>query len=319
MKVLITGIEGFAGSHLAELLLGEGWDVYGIKHPESTPENLALLSDSINISQIDINQHEQVNSEMEKILPEAIIHLAAFSRVGLSWSSRTYTYRTNILATANLLEAAAEQPSKPRLLMISSAEVYGPLPEDRMPIREDYLMNPVNPYAVSKASVELMMNQFMKENKDLNWKIVRPFNHTGPRQTGGFVCSDFAQRVAQIEAGIAEPEIKVGNLDARRDFSDVRDIVRSYKLLIESDSRKTYNVCSGRAYSIRQILDMLLGMSKIKIKVSVDEKKLRPIDTPVIVGDNTRIKQDLGWEPKIPFEKTLNDLLEYWREKIKQG
>lgn len=319
MKVLITGIEGFAGSHLAELLLGEGWDVYGIKHPESTAENLALLSDSINISQIDINQHEQVNSEMEKILPEAIIHLAAFSRVGLSWSSRTYTYRTNILATANLLEAAAEQPSKPRLLMISSAEVYGPLPEDRMPIREDYLMNPVNPYAVSKASVELMMNQFMKENKDLNWKIVRPFNHTGPRQTGGFVCSDFAQRVAQIEAGIAEPEIKVGNLDARRDFSDVRDIVRSYKLLIESDSRKTYNVCSGRAYSIRQILDMLLGMSKIKIKVSVDEKKLRPIDTPVIVGDNTRIKQDLGWEPKIPFEKTLNDLLEYWREKIKQG
>jgi GDP-4-dehydro-6-deoxy-D-mannose reductase len=316
MKVLITGIEGFAGSHLAELLLSEGWEVFGIKHPESTFENIAFLSDSVHISQIDINQHEQVNSEMEKILPEAIIHLAAFSRVGLSWKSRTYTYRTNILATANLLEAAAELSPPPRLLMISSAEVYGPLPESRMPIPEDYPMNPVNPYAVSKASVELIMHQFTNENRELNWKIVRPFNHTGPRQTGGFVCSDFAQRVAQIEAGIAEPEIKVGNLNALRDFSDVRDIVRSYKLLIESDSRKTYNVCSGKAYSIQDILDMLREMSKIKIAVSVDEKKLRPIDTPVIVGDNTRIKKDLGWEPRIPFEKTLNDLLEYWREKI---
>lgn len=319
MKVLITGIEGFAGSHLAELLLEEGWEVFGIKHPESTTENIIFLADRVRISQIDINQHEQVNSEMEKIQPEAVIHLAAFSRVGLSWKSRTYTYRTNILATANLLEAAAELQSRPRLLMISSAEVYGPLPEDRMPIKEDYAMNPVNPYAVSKASVELMMNQFMNENSKLNWKIVRPFNHTGPRQTGGFVCSDFAQRVAQIEAGLAEPEIKVGNLEARRDFSDVRDIVRSYKLLVESDSRKTYNVCSGSAYSIRSILDMLLGMSKMKIKVSVDESKLRPIDTPVIIGDNSRIKTDLGWEPRIPFEKTLNDLLEYWREKIKQG
>lgn len=319
MKVLITGIEGFAGSHLAELLLAEGWEVFGIKHPESTMENISFLEDSLNISQIDINQHEELNSEMEKILPDAVIHLAAFSRVGLSWKSRTYTYRTNILATANLLETAAELKSRPRLLMISSAEVYGPLPENRMPIREDYPLNPVNPYAVSKASVELMMNQFMNENRDLNWKMVRPFNHTGPRQTGGFVCSDFAQRVAQIEAGIAEPEIKVGNLEAMRDFSDVRDIVLSYKLLIESDSRKTYNVCSGKAYPIRKILDMLLGMSKIKIKVSVDEKKLRPIDTPLIVGDNTRIKEDLGWEPRIPFEKTLNDLLEYWRERIKQG
>jgi GDP-4-dehydro-6-deoxy-D-mannose reductase len=316
MKVLITGIEGFAGSHLAELLLGEGWEVFGIKHPESSFENIAFLSDSIHVEQMDINQLEQVQNEIQKVEPEAIIHLAAFSRVGLSWQSRTYTYKTNILATANLLEAAAELNAPPRLLMISSAEVYGPLPESRMPIREDCPMNPVNPYAVSKASVELIMHQFMTENTALNWKIVRPFNHTGPRQTSGFVCSDFAQRVAQIEAGIAEPEIKVGNLNALRDFSDVRDIARSYKLLIESDNRKTYNVCSGRAYSIQGILDMLLRMSKIKITVSVDEKKLRPIDTPVIVGDNTRIKEDLGWEPRIPFEKTLNDLLEYWREKI---
>jgi GDP-4-dehydro-6-deoxy-D-mannose reductase len=235
----------------------------------------------------------------------------------MSWQSKVYTYRVNILATANLLEAAAESAAPPRFLMISSAEVYGPLPREKMPITEDYPMNPVNPYAVSKASVELITCQFMRERPDLNWKIVRPFNHTGPRQTLGFVCSDFARQVALIEAGKMEPEIKVGNLAAERDFSDVRDVVRAYKLLLESDAKDTYQVCSGTAYPIKGILELLLEKSSREIKVSLDESKLRPIDTPVIVGDNLKIRKDLGWEPQYSFEKTLEDLLEYWRGKIK--
>jgi GDP-4-dehydro-6-deoxy-D-mannose reductase len=316
MKVLITGIEGFAGSHLSELLLADGWEVHGIKHPESSLDNISDLGSSIHVEPIDINEHDQVRTYVKKIMPEGIIHLAAFSRVGMSWQSKVYTYRINILATANLLEAAAELEKPSSFLMISSAEVYGPLPKEKMPIKENYLTNPVNPYAVSKAAVELITHQFMHENDRLNWKIVRPFNHTGPKQTLGFVCSDFARQIALIEAGKIDPEIKVGNLQAERDFSDVRDVVRGYKLLLESDTRETYNISSGKAYSIRSVLDMLLEKSETDIKVIVDEEKLRPIDTPVIIGDNSKIKKDLGWSPKYSFEQTLENLLEYWRKKI---
>jgi len=313
MRVLITGIEGFAGGHLSTLLLKEGWDVYGVKHPQSSFENIEDIKDKIDVVGIDINDHQKVRSYLRDIKPEGIIHLAAFSRVGLSWRSKVETYRTNILATANILEVASTIEPPPGVLMISSAEVYGPLPQEKMPIREDYKLNPTNPYAVSKAAVEMITGQFLCEKPNLVWKIVRPFNHTGPNQTTGFVCSDFAKQVAMIESGKTEPEIKVGNLNAKRDFSDVRDVVRAYKMLIESDTREIYNVCSGRTYSIKVILEMLLNMSKSNIKVTVDKSKFRPIDTPVILGDNSKIKKDLGWEPKYKFEQTLEDLLNYWR------
>jgi GDP-4-dehydro-6-deoxy-D-mannose reductase len=315
MRVLITGIEGFAGGHLSTLLVKEGFDVFGIKYPESPFENIEHLKDKISVKAVDINNHGEVRSNLEDIKPDGIIHLAAFSRVGLSWRSKVETYRTNILATSNILEVAAEINPPPAVLMISSAEVYGPLPQEKMPIKEEFELNPTNPYAVSKAAVEMITLQFLHEIPELAWKIVRPFNHTGPNQTTGFVCSDFARQIALIESGRIKPEIKVGNLNAKRDFSDVRDIVRAYKMLIESDTKEIYNVCSGRTYSIKEILEMLLDMSKSEIKVTVDVSKFRPVDTPVIVGDNSKIKKDLGWEPEYNFEDTLLDLLNYWRKK----
>lgn len=317
MRVVITGIEGFAGSHLSDLLLQEKWDIYGIKHPASGYENISHLGDKINVEAIDINEHDQVKEYINRISPDAIVHLAAFSKVGKSWQSKVYTYRVNILASANLMEAAASLENPPRLLMISSAEVYGPVLQDKMPIKEDYILNPINPYAVSKASVEMITKQFTSERSDLRWNIIRPFNHTGPRQTTGFVCSDFARQVALIEMGINEPEIKVGNLEAQRDFSDVRDIVKAYKLLLESDNTDTYQVCSGKPYPINSILELLLEKSSKEIKVTIDPQKLRPVDTPLIVGDNSKISEELGWKPEYSFENTLEDLLNYWRNKIK--
>lgn len=312
MKAFITGIGGFAGQFLTRFLLSHGVEVSGALRP--TGEALAPELKQVKTYTLDILDAAEVDRAMLAASPDLIFHLAAQANVPLAWQDPEDTYRINVIGQLHVLEAARKLPTMPRVLVISSNEVYGP-PEGphELPLRETNPMRPTNPYAVSKVTQDMMAYQYFKA---FGMPVIRarPFNHIGPNQTDAYVAAAFARQVAEAEAGVREPVVRVGNLEALRDFSDVRDIVRGYYLAITKGvPGEAYNLGSGKAISIRSILDYFVSHSTIPISVEPDPARMRPVDVPCVYADCSKIRAATGWEPMIPLEQTLSDVLEYWR------
>jgi GDP-4-dehydro-6-deoxy-D-mannose reductase len=312
-RILITGASGFVGRHLAERLDRPGNLVFGTSYPHR-PEQLRIPCRG-DICYLDIRRRERLEPYIERIRPDWIIHLAAVSSVGLSWTRRQETLETNLMGSLHLLESVRKTASGARILMISSADVYGAEGVDEEPIRETHPVHAASPYAVSKISGELLAG-FYAEVEGLDVVLARPFPHTGPGQEPDFVCSDWARQIARIEKGAAAPEIRVGNLDVARDFTDVRDVVEAYLLLLEKGGRgEIYNIASGEAAPLRRIMELLLERTGASIEVRVDPEKFRKTDIPILTGDSTKLRGDTGWAPEIPLGRTLGDLLDDWRER----
>jgi len=312
MKVLITGISGFAGSHLAEYALSKGAEVHGTVRWRSRIENLKEIEDSLILHECDINDAFAFRDIIKKVRPDWIFHLAAQSYVKASWTEPYQTLHTNIIGELNLFEAVKSIPNyNPRIQVAGSSEEYG---HADTALKEDSPLRPLSPYGVSKVAQDLLAYQYFK-SYGMNIVRTRAFNHTGPRRGEVFVCSTFAKQIVDIEKG-AKPIIYVGNLDAERDFTDVRDIVKGYWLALEKgEPGEVYNICSGKAIPIKNILRRLLSRSKVKIEIKEDPERMRPSDLKVLIGDNSKFSET-GWKPIIPIEQTLEDLLNYWREKL---
>jgi GDP-4-dehydro-6-deoxy-D-mannose reductase len=316
MKVLVTGITGFAGSHLVDYMLTlKDVEIFGILRWRSRTENIEHFRDKVTLMECDLRDASSTRDVIEAVRPDRIFHLAAQSFVPTSWTAPTESLVTNIIGQLNIFEAVKKTSLKPRIQLACSSEEYGLVHEDELPIRETNPLRPLSPYAVSKVGQDMLGYQYFK-SFGLHVIRTRGFNHEGPRRGPVFVCSDFAKQIADIEKGRREPILRVGNLDARRDFTDVRDIVKGYWLALEKgEPGEEYNLCSGRAWVIKDMLDYLLKMSKAKIRVETDPARLRPSDVQVLLGDASKFKKATGWEPKIPFEQTLEDMLAYWRER----
>ncbi len=316
MRVLITGITGFAGSYLAEHALSKGAEVYGSYRWRSKTENVTHIKDRINMIECDLKDLSSVNALIENSKPDYIFHFAAQSFVHTSWHAPAETLSNNILCQVNLLEAVKHKRIRPMIHIAGSSEEYGLVYENEVPLKETSQLRPLSPYAVSKVTQNLLGYQYYK-SFGLNIVRTRGFNHTGPRRDEAFVSSNFAKQIAEIEKGMKEEVIKVGNLEAKRDFTDVRDMVNGYWLALEKGKPgEVYNICSGKAWLIREVLDVLLSKSKIVAKIEQDPGRMRPSDVPILCGDNKKFCSETGWTPKIPFEKTLEDLLNYWRERV---
>lgn len=314
-KVLITGIAGFVGSHLAERLSGkaEVWGTY-IGSDLSNLEGAGAQ-----LVECDLLDAEKVRKVIRDLRPERVFHLAAQSLPSLSFANPAATLRVNIFASLNLFEAMVEYVPGSVLLNIGSGDEYGEVDAASLPVRETEELKPLNPYAVSKVTQDLLAFQYAR-SKGLKAVRCRPFNHYGPRQADTFVCSSFARQIAEIEAGVVKEKVlKVGNLDAAKDFLYVGDVVRAYELLIEKGAHgSVYNVCSGYAVKIRTILDTLLSISGERIELVQDMDKKRPTDTVALYGDRARLTA-LGWEPAFSLEDGLRELLSYWRNKVATG
>ncbi len=313
-KVLITGVTGFAGSFLAENLLQSGkYQVSGTYLSDNSLDNVSQIKEKLDLHKVDLNDKRSTETLISATTPDIVFHLAALASAGDSFKDPAGFISNNVAGQVNLFEAVRSVKISPRILVISSAEVYGAVNENDLPIDEDTPIRPVNPYAVSKVAQDFLGLQY---HLAYNLPIirVRPFNHVGARQAPAFVVSAFAKKIADIEKGKMEPVLKVGNLSAKRDFTDVHDTVEGYRLLAEKgEPGDVYNIGSGKSYEIKFILDTLLSFSEKEIKVETDPALLRPIDVPELVCDNSKINKATGWEPKIPIETTLKETLEYWR------
>ena len=306
-EILVTGAAGFAGSHLIDLLVHSGANVIAWHRPGGSPprEQPGARWDAV-----DLLDQAQVQAAIERTRPSAVYHCAGAAHVGRAWDSTESTFATNVRGTHHVLQALERSGIAARVLVPSSALVYASADEA---LTENHPLLPSSPYALSKLAQEMLAS---KTNGTLAVTIARPFNHVGPRQDPHFVASGFARRIADIELGRWAPEISVGNLDARRDLTDVRDTVRAYQMILErGQPGRPYNICSGRAISIRDLLDLLIARARVSVDVKVDPARYRPNDTPLLLGDPARLRDELGWTPEIPIERTLDDLLEYWRNK----
>lgn len=311
MRSLITGIGGFAGGHLAAALARRGDRLAGIDRGPSA--QLDAVDAEIAFRQSDIRNLDVLREVMTDFRPDRVFHLAAVTHVGEAWKNRRETLDINVVGTSAVLEAAAALDPTPRVLVASTGQVYGDAPDDGAPVDEEAPMQPRSPYAVSKACCELLARQAW-EGEAIPTVILRTFNYTGPWQAPSFVCSDFARQVARVEAGLDRPVMHVGNLDACRDFSDVRDIIEGYLLAAEKGRPgETYNLASGRALRVGDVLDRLRGAVDVDIEVIPDPDRLRTADISVLLGDASRARQELGWKPRFRFEETLGSVLEFWR------
>jgi len=318
MRVLITGITGFAGSHLADYILQNHPEVqvYGLIRWRSRLENILHIKDKIELREADLKDFVSLRKCLEEIKPDRIFHLAAQSFVPTSWKCPSETFTINAIGQINLFEAVLSLKLSPKIQVAGSSEEYGLTFPDEIPMKETNPLRPLSPYAVSKVAQDLLAFQYFK-SYGLRTVRTRGFNHTGPRRGEVFICSTFAKQIAEIEKKKREPVIYVGNLEAKRDFTDVRDTARAYWLCLEKGKEgEVYNIGRGKNYSIREVLDILLSLTSINIKVKVDPKRLRPSDVPILLSDCTKFVQLTGWEPKIPFNQSLRDLLDYWRERV---
>jgi GDP-4-dehydro-6-deoxy-D-mannose reductase len=305
-EVLVTGAAGFAGGHLVDLLAAEGCDVVAWHRPGGHPPRAVPRT---RWDAIDLLDRARVDDAVARLRPAAVYHCAGAAHVGRSWDSTESTFAVNVRGTHHLLDALQRAGVAARVLVLSSALVYA---SADVALAETHELAPNNPYGLSKLAQEMLA---ARTDGALAVTIARPFNHVGPRQDPHFAASGFARRIADIERGRWAPEISVGNLEARRDIADVRDTVRAYRLILERGrSGRPYNVCSGRALTIRELLDLLLARARVPIAIKTDSARLRPNDTPLLLGDPTRLRDELGWTTTIPLEQTLDDLLEYWRQ-----
>lgn len=304
---LITGATGFAGGHLLDLFSARGERVHAWGHRGS--DRVTFETDGVEWDAVDLLDRGSVRDALAKIRPSLIYHCAGAAHVLTAWHTPAHSLRVNVLGTHNLLEAAREVGLTCRVLVTGSALIYAPKTDA---LTEDCPIGAATPYGVSKLAQEMVAAE-----SELPALLVRPFNHAGPRQLAAFATSAFAQQIAEIEAGRRDAVLQVGNLDARRDITDVRDTVRAYEAIAERGRpRIPYNVCSGTAYSMRQLLDILLSLSTVRVRIEVDPSRLRPSDNPVILGSHARLTADTGWTPRIPIEQTLADLLDDWRARV---
>jgi GDP-4-dehydro-6-deoxy-D-mannose reductase len=318
MRVLITGVTGFVGSHLAEYALTRGATVIGALRWRSKTEHIEDLRSRVTLVESDLRDLFSVRTLLEQARPDWVVHLAAQSFVAASWQTPSETLYTNAISQMNLFEGMRQLGMGARFLVIGSSEEYGLVYPEELPIRETNPLRPLSPYAVSKVTQDLMGWQYFK-SYGMDIVRARAFNHTGPRRGDSFATSNFARQIAEIEAGVRPPVMDVGDLKPTRDFSDVRDIVRGYWLLLERGTAgDVYNLCSGVDWSIERVLQFLLSRSKASnIQVREDPARLRPSDVPILRGSAEKIEKALGWRPRIPLEHTLTDLLEYWRQRIR--
>ena len=315
MRALITGITGFAGSHLADYLLTLGnVEVSGVTRWRSRTENIIHLKGKVNLVECDLRDPFSIREVLRRVKPDRIYHLAAQSYVPMSWVAPAETLSTNLIGEVNIFEALRQEAMlDTRIQLACSSEEYGLVLPGETPIKETNPLRPLSPYGVSKLAQDYLGYQY---NQSYKMFIVRTraFNHTGPRRGEVFVTSNFARQIAEIEKYKKEPVIYTGNLDAVRDFTDVRDTVRGYYLSLEKGvPGEVYNICTGKGYKVREMLDILLSFSKVKITTKQDPQRMRPSDVELLVGDRSKFEQQTGWKPTIPFEKTMEDLLNYWR------
>jgi GDP-4-dehydro-6-deoxy-D-mannose reductase len=312
MKVLITGAAGFVARHLIAFLREEEpeCEIYGTTRPHGAPPD---VPGGVTLIEADLLDAEGIEAALQLARPDRIVHLAAQSSPQRSWSDPAGTLQTNVVGSLNLLEAARKLRPLPRILLVGSSEEYGMAQPSDLPLREDAPLRPNSPYAVSKVSQSYLGLEYALVYR-LPVVRTRTFHHTGPGRGEIFAESSFAKQLVEIEAGRREPVLSVGNLDAIRDFTDVRDTVRAYwRLLERGETGEVYNVCSGRPLRIRALLDSLIEVSGVEVGVRIDPERLRPSDIPVLVGDPAKLRQTTGWEPRIPIEKTLRDLFHEWR------
>lgn len=306
---LVTGATGFAGSHLVDRLLEHHGTVAAWSHlgGGATARTAAAR---VRWNALDLLDRPAVSRALADLQPAAIYHCAGIAHVGESWSEPVRALRVNVLGTHHLLEAVRDAQLDCPILVTGSALVYRPSND---PLKEDDAIGPSDPYGVSKLAQEMLASSCTHAPVF----VVRPFNHAGPRQSSTYSTSSFARQIAEIEAGLREPILHVGNLESRRDITDVRDTVRAYESVVQhGQPRRPYNVCSGRAYRVRDLLDALVAQSTGSIEIRVDPSRLRPSDNPVIAGDRTRVTAETGWSPEIAIDRTLADLLDYWRGRI---
>lgn len=311
MKALIIGGAGFVGFYLIDHLHRCGCTVIATKMPEQS-----INYPGIDIFDLNILNKNEIDSLLDRTKPDYIFHLAAQSSVAFSWENPHLTIDVNIQGSVNLLESLRKLPYKPRILLIGSGEEYGRIISSDIPIAEDVPQRPINIYAATKC-FQNMMGKIYADSYNIDVMMVRAFNHIGPMQSPSFVVSDFCKQVSYIEKGLQEPIIKVGSLEIKRDFTDVRDVVKAYYLLIKYGIKgESYNVGSGKAIEISTILQMILSLSDSSITIYKDKNKIRPTDTPIIEADITKLFKSTGWSTNIPLEQTLLDTLNYWRNNI---
>jgi len=315
VKVLVTGVAGFVGVHMARFLLSEqpGAEVFGVVRPGAprrrVPPGVVTL-------EADLEEAGQVAAIFDRVRPDRIIHLAAQSSPQASWEDPSGTLRTNVLCLLNLLENVRGRRLSPRMLVVGSAEEYGVVDPRHLPLGEDAPLRPATPYAVSKVSQGFLALQYVLAFQ-MGIVRTRTFHHTGPGRGATFAESAFARQVVEVEVGRRPPVLDVGNLEAVRDFSDVRDVVRAYwGLLDRGDAGDVYNVCSGQGIRIRDVLEKLVAAAGVEVEIRVDPERLRPADVPVLVGSPARLQAATGWEPRVSLDQSLADLLQYWRERV---
>jgi GDP-4-dehydro-6-deoxy-D-mannose reductase len=317
MSVLVTGAAGFAGQHLCRLLASHGETVLAMVSPIGTTPPISGAAEQFAVDLLDL---AALGKLVEGARPSTIYHLAALSSPEHSWKSRRLTLETNLFGTLNLLESVLGAGLRPRVVLVGSASVYGTVPEARQPIAESEPLEPRDPYGVSKAAQEMLGRQFWLAH-GLQTVLLRPFNHTGPGQGPGFAASDFARQIAEIEAGLAPPVLRVGNLTARRDFTDVRDVVEAYRLAAaHARPGEPYNVGRGQAWPVSDVLQRLVALASVPIDIEVDEARLRPLDVPLTLCDASKLCAETGWRPQRDLmDETLPDLLQSWRERARPG
>ncbi len=316
-KALITGIAGFAGSHLARLLLSQKFTVYGFYHPDHATTNVDEIKDKINLTSCDLLGQRDLEEKLSRINPDYVFNLAAYSSPAESFKNPKKTLENNMISELNLLKTLAKLTSKAKILIIGSADEYGQ-PAGNRALDESIPLAPISPYAVSKVIQDLLGYQFFAHHR-LHIVRVRPFNHIGPRQSKAFVVPSFAAQIASLEKR-GGGAIRVGNLKTWRDFTDVRDMVRAYLLALQKgEAGEVYNIGSGKPIQIADILKKLISFSTVKIKIRKDKKLFHPAEIQKIYCEFSKFNKQTGWKPQIPISKTLSDTIEYERKVLNQN
>ncbi len=315
-SAFVTGIEGFAGSHLAELLLKKSYRVSGIVHNFNKIDNIRHLLKKISIVECDILNFNKLADAIKRFKPDVIFHLAGIASIPESFRDPGTTYRINFWGTYNLLESIRRYRPDAKVLVVGSAHEYGYVKEGELPVKESHPLNPVTPYGASKAAAEMLSLQYY-HSFGLNVFLVRSFNHVGPRQSPDFVLSSFAKQISEIMKGKAKPVLKTGNLDLYRDFTDVRDVTNAYLLIVKKGKcGEIYNVCSGMPVRLSDLLKKMFKIAGCEAEVIVDKSRVRKSEMRKFCGDNTRLKETTGWTQQYKLEDTLRDLINWWDSRL---
>lgn len=317
MRILITGVNGFVGPYLTEHILAADHRhrVVGLAWGEGGRDDLAPFAPRLRVVDLDLTRPDALQGLLADHRPELVFHLAAASSVASSWSAQGEFMRVNAIGQINLFEALLASGLRPRVVVSSSAEVYGRVDPSRLPVTEEEPLDPITPYGVSKAAQDLIARQYFQAH-GLSTIRLRLFNHTGPRRPSTFALSGFARQVAEIERARRPALVKVGDLEVVRDFSDVRDVVGAYWLAaVHAEPGSVFNVCSGEPHRLGEALDLLASLSHRPFRVETDPGRLRPVDVPALYGDPRRLAAATGWTREIPFEQTVADLLDWWRSR----